>query len=567
MNEYKKLVAGYMRDVERGRIPAGKLIQHAVQRQRRDLRDGAKRGLLFNETKAAAACDFFPKFLEHTDGEYNGMPFELLPPQAFIVWTLFGWTFAKTGYRRFRRAFISMGRGGGKSPLAAGLVLLPFAFDSPIESRAEGFCFATKRDQAAIVFRQCKRYVLRNSHLRRHCEVLKYAIHVPSTDSCLQPLGSDSDNTDGLVPQVVVVDELHAWKAHYRELWEKIETAMGKRRQDLLCVITTAGSEQSIVWRSEYDFAVNVVTPNGFNDDGLAVFIWEMDDGDSEFAERSWHKANPLMRYGVTRREKIEQLAAKAKVSKASLASLRRFYCNRFTESTSKPITTELWAKGDRPLPDLAGRLVFGGFDWGWRDDLAALAWVFPLQPVDIQGTRKRRYAIDVDAWIPAGGARDLSREPWSGWISDGWLQVTDGDTTDPDAVYSALAERRERHRIGSIALDPHNAIEFSTRVQNEFGIEVFEFQQTYSKYNNPIREFLQALQEGRIDHGGNPLLGWAATNLVTRMNAAEYLRPDKQTSAEKIDPIVAVLMAFSEAMVAEIFRRSFYEDHDLEEI
>ena len=52
--------------------------------------------------------------------------------------------------------------------------------------------------------------------------------------------------------------------------------------------------------------------------------------------------------------------------------------------------------------------------------------------------------------------------------------------------------------------------------------------------------------------HGGDPLLAWAADNTVLRTDSAGYVMPDKRTSAEKIDPIVALLMAFSESQFAE---------------
>ena len=123
-----------------------------------------------------------------------------------------------------------MGRGGGKSPLAAGILLLLFCFDNPVEARAECYTVATKSKQAKIIFEEAKRFVSRNKKLRSHIDSWKENLQIPSNGSKLEPLASESKSADGLLPHVVCADELHEWSPELVGLYDKLETAMHKRR-------------------------------------------------------------------------------------------------------------------------------------------------------------------------------------------------------------------------------------------------------------------------------------------------------------------------------------------------
>ena len=113
----------YAESVVSGEIVAGPHVRNACHRHLRDLEEGHSRGLWFDIDAAEYAFDFFENILKLSEGQFDGMPFELHPSQAFIIGSLFGWK-RKDGTRRFRRAYIEQGKGNGKSPLAGGIGLL-----------------------------------------------------------------------------------------------------------------------------------------------------------------------------------------------------------------------------------------------------------------------------------------------------------------------------------------------------------------------------------------------------------------------------------------------------------
>ena len=558
-------VTDYVESVLTGRRTAGKLERHACERYQADLKAMDSLGLVFDQQIASKACDFFP-LLCHSTGEYDGQPFDLAPFQRFIIWNLFGFRRKQDNLRRFRRAFLSMARGNGKSPFAAALLLLLFGFDFPAEPRAACYVVATKRDQARIVWDEVRRYIEKNSELRRMVKILRSNLSIPANGSTLEPLGSDSKTKDGLIPHGITLDELHAWSHYHVELYDKLVTAMGKRRQPLMVCITTAGNEKSAVWLEQYNRAVDVVTPgDAIKSEDQFVWIAEIDADDDPLDEAVWPKANPLLESGVVKADYLKSAATEARGNAAALSSFTRYHCNRQVTSVDKLLPAELWAMGGGELPDLTGRECHAGFDWGWRDDLTALAMVFPLDAVEVDVSttseagdtteakeQRRRYAAIVRAWCPERAPRDLMAEPWAGWVKAGWLTITPGDTTDTAAIYAQLKQDAATYGIKTIAMDPNNCREFGSQVKGLFGIEPFWFGQTNYKFNEPTRELVQALREKRIQHGDNGLLSWAASNLVVEQDTREYNRPAKKQARDKIDPVVALIMGISECQFAE---------------
>jgi len=154
--------------------------------------------------------------------------------------------------------------------------------------------------------------------------------------------------------------------------------------------------------------------------------------------------------------------------------------------------------------------------------------------------------------WIPQDGARNLAEEPWASWIKDGWLTPTPGEITDTETVYKTIAARQEQFSIASVAVDPNNAREFGERIIAEHGAAAYWFGQVAGKYNEPLREFLDMLHEGRLIHGGNPVLAWFALNLVLKTDYRDYVMPAKKLAKDKIDGVCALVMGLSECMFAE---------------
>lgn len=528
---YRQQFDRYTDGVLSGDILAGDLVRLAVERHMDDLSAGIYE---FNWAKAERALKFIGA-LQHTTGEFAGQPFSLRDWQVFGIASIFGWL-KDDGTRRFREVYWSVGRGNGKSPIAAAIGNYMLLADN--EPRAEVYCAATESKQARIVFDESKRFIRTNEYLDARLLVAKDNISDPVTFSKFEPLTRGAKS--GFVTHLAILDEIHEWRDLHKEFYDTIETSMSKRRQPLMMVITTAGDDDSALWEEKYDTARKVLR-RVMDDDALFALCYEIDDEDDPLDAEMWPKANPMMQEAGSpvKIDGILRLAEKAKASTDAMRRLKRYHCNKQVVSFWQFLRPEIWQLGDRPTEPLDGRECYAGFDWGWRKDLAALVYVFPRGSGDEQ-----EYDWFCRAWIPSRTERDLSRSPWAEWIADGFLTVTDGDTTDIDAIYKALEDDSRRFSILKLAGDPHNCREFLTRCNNQWGIETYDHLQSCGAYNEPMRHLDKAATQGRIVHGGNPLLAWCADNLTVKENATGYIMPTKNKSKDKIDPMVAGIMA-----------------------
>lgn len=584
----KKQVDRYIDGVLNDSIVVGRRVRQCVERHVYDLENAHQRGHYFDEKIAAAAVAWFPLSLKHVKGEWAGDPVYLTDNQAFIIWCVFGWRRAD-GTRRFRHVYISCARKWGKSTIAAGLGLMCLTFDHPLEVGAEVFCAATKEDQAKIVHSTAKQMASESELLQLQCNVLANSITTKEQSlqphSFFKPIGSDSRTSDGLNIHVVINDEIHEWMERHRGLWEKLNTASGSRRNYLIVTITTAGDDHSELW-IEIESLCSLTLDNYQDDDppgdNRFVFIARLDekrscecggldhcgkcDGtgeipeDDPFDEENWPKANP--NYPVTPKpDFMREQASDAKTSPKALHAFKRYHCNVRVSALDKAIDGPLWARARSEFLDWEDAdAICGAWDMGGQDDLAAVGLCarfetgqYELNPETGKNDKKRpiyRYEVDAYGFINTDSCRDLSREPWSDWIRQDLLWSSAYEINEMKNVI--LHEFRENY-VRSWAYDPHTSRDFAQSLEPE-GLECFKFYQNAGMWTEPLTVFLRDLKRGRIHHDGNGLLAWAAGNLVT-VNASKrssiQCMPDKGNSPDKIDPIVAVIMAHRMATVA----------------
>jgi Phage terminase-like protein, large subunit len=551
-------VTRYADEIVDGRIVAGKWVRLACERHLRDLETGALRGLRWDVAAAEHAINFF-KFLRHSKGEWSGVRFELQPWQQFIVGSIFGWK-RYDGTRRFRTAYNEIARKNGKSTLAAGVGLYLLVADS--EPGAEIYAAATKRDQARIVWGEAARMVKASPVLKKRVQILESRsnMHVVETGSKFEALGADSDSMDGLNVHGGIVDELHAHKT--RDVWDVLDTAKGARRQPLIFVITTAGTNRESVCYEQHEYSEQILQGT-IQDDSYFAFIASVDDEDDPLNDEScWVKANPNLFVSVKIDELREQVK-KAKAMPAQQNAVLRLRFNRWTQQVTRWIDLDLWDDNAGMVSEekLAGRTCFGGLDLSSVSDLTAWVIVFPHDD-DPE-------AIDVIArfWCPEARLHDDQnryRAQYQAWAKQGFLKVTPGDAIDYSFVKKQILDDAAKFRIVDLNVDRlFQAHQLATELSEE-GLTVVGMGQGFLSMAAPMKEFERRLLARKIHHGGNPVLRWMAGNVSVKQDPSGNLKPDKAQSQGKIDGIVALVMALDRAMRHEKPKRSVYEERGL---
>ncbi len=503
------------------------------------------------------AVAFF-SVLRHWKGEWAGQPVVLEPWQQWIVWSLFGWKRVVDGTRRFRTAYIEVPRKNGKTLLGAGIGLYLAFVDG--EAGAEVYSAATKRDQARISHADATQMVARSPQLRKVVRTVKDNLNMPSTGSKFEPLGADADTMDGLNLHGAIADEVHAWKG--RALWDVLETATGARRQPLMVAITTAGFDRQSLCRQLHDYAEKV-NSGLVEDDSFFGAVYGLDEGDDWADEAVWRKVNPNL--GVSKKlETMRQDAARAREMPAALNSFLRLHLDVWTQAATRWIAPERWAACGFPVDEeaLRGRRCYGGLDLSTVYDVSALALVFP--PV----RDGERYEVVMRFWIPEENMVERVRRdrvPYDAWVRAGVVVATAGNVIDYDWILAEVGALREKFDIGEIAFDRWGATLISQQLMEMGGPEwVVEFGQGFASMSAPTKELGKLIASAGLAHGNNPALGWMADNVVVTEDPAGNLKPDKGKSTEKIDGIVALIMALDRALKRGGVRESVYSQRGL---
>lgn len=530
--------------------PLGKYERLAHERQERDLKDGAARGLTFDAEAGDRVVEFVERYCKHHKGEWAGKPLKLEEWQKFIVRTVFGWKRAD-GTRRFRTCYAEVPRKNGKSTLIAAVGLYLLVGDN--EPGAEVYSSATKRDQARIVWSDAAAMVRASTELKRFVKAYRSNLSCQRLGSKFEPLGADGNTLDGLNPHGNLVDELHAHKD--RGVWDVLDTAMGARRQPLTIAITTAGTynAEAIGWQM-HDQATKVLE-GVFADDSFFAFIAAADEGDDFFSEVAQQKANPG--YGVSvKPDYLAKQAEKAKRQPSFTNEYLRLHLNIWTQQVTRWLPLERWTECDPVEPSrelaaeretsLEGKPCFGGLDLSTKLDLSAFALVFPGEGDTID--------VVCRFWLPEATAQAYARKGrrhYETWARDGWLTLTPGDVVDYEFIRAEVNALAKRFSVQTVAFDPWGSTDVATRLLGD-GVPMVECRQGFKTLSEPSKDFEARIVGKKVRHAGNPVLRFCVSNAVVSTDAAGNIKPDKEKASDKIDGVVACVMALSRLIVAK---------------
>lgn len=528
-----------------GEILAGELVRLACERHLRDQGPGGRaRGLKWKPEVAQDVFDFFEGLLKHSKGKWAGRAFTLQPWQHFALGSLFGWF--KDKVRRFTIGHVEVARKNGKTTLASGVGLKLLVVDG--EPGAEVYTAATKKDQARITHEESVRMVKASPDLAESVRVFKSNLSVEATDSKYEPLTAEGDSLDGLNVHGAILDELHAWKQ--RLLWDVLETATGARRQPLFLVTTTAGVGRGGIWWERREAAIRALKARGPEDagfdDSLFALIYTLDDGDDWTDEKNWVKANPSL--GVTVRvEELREKCRQARETPGKQNPFKRLRLNVPTEQVDRWLDLAVWDEGaDATDPEsLKGRPCWGGLDLAKVKDLSALALLFPPQE------EGEKWKLLTWFWVPeedVGVRSKRDRVDYDRWAAGGRVVATPGNTTDFRFIQAEISRLCQVYDVRRIAFDRMFAGPLVNDLTDE-GVPMLEFGQGFLSMAQPTAEFERLVVGRQLQHDGHPVMRWCVGNVAVRQDPAGNLKPDKGKSTERIDGVVAAVMALGAAM------------------
>jgi phage terminase large subunit-like protein len=553
LRDYPAIAASYCRDVLTEKLPACKQVKAACQRQLDDLARQHGDSFPFRfDAKAATRVCLFVEQSKHIKGALRGRKIRLEAWQVFVLAVVFGWLNKDTGTRRFRRAYIEVPRGNGKSALSSPVGLYMMAMDN--EGGAEVYSAAVTRDQAKIVHSTAQAMARQMPEFlqRAGVEVTTNSIHQASSASFFRPLASEANSLDGLNIHCAIVDELHAHPT--REVYDVLETGLGKRAQSLLWMISTAGVNQAGICYEVRNYVTKVLE-KVIRDETWFGIIYTIDDEDDWTDERSWIKANPNWAVSVYA-DDIRQKAQKAAQIASAQPAFKTKHLNLWCQADHAWMNMQKWnACADSMLdePALESVPCIVGLDLASKLDLLSavrLHW----KDIDNEetGRNERHYYCFHNSWLPQDTINNSTNTHlYQGWVIEEHLTAVPGATNDYDLVEDFIRETARRFQVAEVAHDQYNATSLVNHLQPE-GIVLVEVPQRTIFLSPAMKELEAAVMDGRFHHNGDPLLTWAISNIVAHIDKNDNVFPNKENQSNKIDPAVALILAMNRAMSAD---------------
>ena len=493
-----------------------------------------------------AAADYAVGFIEclcHTKGTWAGKPFELIDWQERIIRDIFG-ILKPNGYRQFNTAYIEIGKKNGKSELAAAVALLLCCGDG--EERAEVYGCAADRQQASIVFEVAADMVRMCPALGKRVKILasqKRMVYLP-TNSFYQVLSAEAYSKHGFNIHGVVFDELHTQPN--RKLFDVMTKGSGDARmQPLYFLITTAGTDTQSICYETHQKAKDILEGRKIDQTFYPVIYGAKEDEDWTDPE-VWKRSNPSL--GITVGiDKVQAACDSARQNPAEENSFRQLRLNQWVKQSVRWMPMDKWDACDIPVDAeaLEGRVCYGGLDLSSTMDITAFVLVF--SPIE----EDEPFAVLPYFWIPEENIDLRVRRdhvPYDVWQRLGYLQTTEGNVVHYGFIEAFIEKLGEKYNIREIAFDRWGAVQMVQNLEG-MGFTVVPFGQGFKDMSPPTKELMKLTLEKKIAHGGHPVMRWMADNIFIRTDPAGNIKADKEKSTEKIDGVIALIMALDRAI------------------
>jgi len=554
-SDHAKQAHQYALDVVKGNILVAEWVKLACERHFKDLRHSKNADFkyYYNEDTGARVCRFIECW-KIFEGPKAGENIKLMPWQCFIVCSIFGWL-CKDGERkdkrRYRRAYIELPRGNGKSALASALSLYMTLADG--EGGAQTLAASTSKDVAKIVFFAAQQMAKSNPEFLKHlgAEIRAHVIFQQKSASRFMAISADSKTSDGKNVHMVTIDELHLHKD--RRLYDSLETGMGKRNNSLMLSITTAGVDTSGVCFEVRNYLTKIL--HGLIEDETTFgIIYTIPEGGDWRDPQMWAAANPGLGVMVMP-EIIEQLCKKAQQTPAAQSNFRTKHLSEWQSAGAAWLDMaklKACIDNNMKISDFRNDELFIGLDLASRVDIAAKLYLF---------VRDRHYYAFTQCYLNEAAVISGKNSQYRGWEIEGLLTITAGDVTDFDVIERDLKKDARDYNLVEIAYDPYQATDLAQRLQKE-RIPVIEVGQNV-KNLSPAMKFIEALIYDRRLHYNCPILTWMFSNVVVKEDKNQNIFPYKLRPEDKIDLCSALFSAICRAMLKED-TTSIYESQEL---
>ena len=477
--------------------------------------------------------------------------------QNFIIGSLFGWVKKKTKERRFREAYIQVGRQNGKSILSGAMANQFATFSGYKLGRI--FCAATKQEQANIVWDEIAKFIRSDNDLQEMYKITEHERTIKSfvTGNVIKSLGRDTKSADGFRSILAICDELHAHPNN--QMYKLMLDGQINVDGALTLAITPAGFNLNGFCFEQYKFCEKVLE-KVIDKESLFIFICEMDKDDDIWDYNNWAKSNPYLLFNsdnTINKDMVARLAEKAvEANEKGGADLLNFMTKHLnywvTNGVGGFVDLQKFkeCESDVTIEDMKGKECYLGIDLSSGGDLTSISLVFPLEHEKIY-----IYSHSFMPELRLAEHEKTDDVPYRMWVSKGLLTLTSGAfgvKTDYKFIINHLKELIEKYeiRILEVGYDSHNASVFLQDL-DFLACDLTEIKQSAKSLNDATKDFQLSVKANQLLYDKeNDLLKWSIANATTTSNSFGEIKIDKQAQKYRIDPVDAVIDAWKIMLV-----------------
>lgn len=529
---------------EENNVKTCKAIKRAFLKHERIHARALEGVYLYRPDVVETAIEFVENEFYKTTGDLELIKLQPAQKWWFELW--FGY-YTKDGSALINETFLNIIRGAGKSTILAAVEMFWLIFGG--NYGGESWIIAYDNNQAEHVFGQVRNQITSGNGLfkmlgdTKQLKTTKTGIRFLPTKNEVRKATHDVSRLQGNNTSLNAFDEVHVYK------------------EDVISAVNKGSRQKQKSWRSIYitsggitrgylydDLITRFKSDEEFENDRSIGLIYQLDNAREVKDESNWSKAAPMIYGGLPKLESVREEYRIASGDNALQLQFLAYNMGIAVNDSAKYITPSESMCREYDMDTVwSGADVVVGVDMSLTGDLTAVIFL-----TDVDG--------QMFAHCEALGSRNtLSQLPddiakkLELMIGDG-LTITDGAFITAHDVFEVVQVFAERYncQFTFIGYDPSRYDNLRLLIDDYF-FDVDSDRQLAIRQGFALSDYIKLMKDrlgdGSLIHNSK-ILEWSLNNFAVKVGTSGDYMATKLTNAEKIDPVVALVIALKTAII-----------------